>query len=83
MLISSPTVLGALCEHADAANIAPLGTIFSAGAPLSPAIRDNLRALSSARIVDIYGSSETGVIACNEGAGLKKFAPVSVQIRGY
>ena len=81
VLISSPTVLGALCEHADAANIAPLSTIFSAGAPLSPAIRDNLRALSSARIVDIYGSSETGVIACNEGAGLKKFAPVSVHIR--
>ena len=83
VLISSPTVLGALCEHADAANIAPLSTIFSAGAPLSPAIRDNLRALSGARIVDIYGSSETGVIACNEGAGLKKFAPVSVQIRTY
>ena len=81
VLISSPTVLGALCEHADAANIAPLGTIFSAGAPLSPAIRDRLAALSNARIVDIYGSSETGVIACNEGAGLKKFAPVSVQIR--
>ena len=81
VLISSPTVLGALCEHADAANIAPLSTIFSAGAPLSPAIRDNLRALSSARIVDIYGSSETGVIACNEGVGLKKFAPVSVHIR--
>ena len=81
VLISSPTVLGALCEHADAANIAPLSTIFSAGAPLSPAIRDRLCALSSARIVDIYGSSETGVIACNEGAGLKKFAPVSVQIR--
>ena len=81
VLISSPTVLGALCEHADAANIAPLSTIFSAGAPLSPAIRDRLRALSNARIVDIYGSSETGVIACNEGAGLKKFAPVSVQIR--
>ena len=35
VLISSPTVLGALCEHADAANIAPLSTIFSAGAPLS------------------------------------------------
>nr|WP_314374114.1 AMP-binding protein [uncultured Campylobacter sp.] len=83
VLISSPTVLGALCEHADAANIAPLSTIFSAGAPLSPAIRDRLAALSSARIVDIYGSSETGVIACNEGAGLKKFAPVSVQIRTY
>lgn len=81
VLISSPTVLGALCEHADAANIAPLSTIFSAGAPLSPAIRDRLRALSNARIVDIYGSSETGVIACNEGAGLKKFAPVSVHIR--
>ena len=81
VLISSPTVLGTLCEHADAANIAPLSTIFSAGAPLSPAIRDRLAALSSARIVDIYGSSETGVIACNEGAGLKKFAPVSVQIR--
>ena len=81
VLISSPTVLGALCEHADAANIAPLSTIFSAGAPLSPAIRDRLAALSSARIIDIYGSSETGVIACNEGAGLKKFAPVSVQIR--
>lgn len=81
VLISSPTVLGALCEHADAANIAPLSTIFSAGTPLSPAIRDRLAALSSARIVDIYGSSETGVIACNEGAGLKKFAPVSVQIR--
>lgn len=81
VLISSPTVLGALCEHADAANIAPLSTIFSAGAPLSSAIRDNLRALSNARIIDIYGSSETGVIARNEGAGLKKFAPVSVQIR--
>ena len=81
VLISSPTVLGALCEHADAANIAPLSTIFSAGAPLSSAIRDRLRALGGAHIVDIYGSSETGVIACNEGAGLKKFAPVSVQIR--
>lgn len=81
VLISSPTVLGALCEHADAANIAPLSTIFSAGAPLSSAIRDNLCALCNARIVDIYGSSETGVIACNEGAGLKKFTPVSVQIR--
>ena len=81
VLISSPTVLGTLCEHADAANIAPLSTIFSAGAPLSPAIRDRLAALSSARIIDIYGSSETGVIASNEGAGLKKFAPVSVQIR--
>lgn len=81
VLISSPTVLGALCEHADAANIAPLSTIFSAGAPLSSAIRDNLRSLSNARIVDIYGSSETGVIACNEGSGLKKFAPVNVHIR--
>ena len=81
VLISSPTVLGALCEHADAANIASLSTIFSAGAPLSSAIRDRLAALSNAHIVDIYGSSETGVIACNEGAGLKKFAPVSVQIR--
>ena len=40
-----------------------------------------MAALSSARIVDIYGSSETGVIACNEGAGLKKFVPVSVHIR--
>ena len=79
ILISSPTVLNALYQHKNAKNIKNLKMIISAGAKLPQSLRDELNKITNAVIVDIYGSSETGVVGRNLGQGLKKFEPVDLK----
>lgn len=80
ILISSPTVLNALYQHKNAKNIKNLKMIISAGAKLPQSLRDELNKITNAKIVDIYGSSETGVVGANLGNALKKFEPVNLEI---
>ena len=80
ILISSPTVLNALYQHKNADKIANLKMIISAGAKLPQNLRDELNKITNAVIVDIYGSSETGVVGANLGKGLKKFEPVCIEV---
>ena len=80
ILISSPTILNALYQHKNAKKIANLKMIISAGARLPQNLRDELNKITNASIVDIYGSSETGVVGANLGVGLKKFEPVNLEV---
>ena len=80
ILISSPTVLNALYQHKNAKKIENLKMIISAGAKLPQNLRDELNKITNAKIVDIYGSSETGVTGANLGLGLKKFEPVNLEV---
>ena len=80
ILISSPTILNALYQHKNAKKIENLKMIISAGARLPQNLRDELNKITNASIVDIYGSSETGVVGANLGAGLKKFEPVNLEV---
>lgn len=79
ILISSPTVLNALCQHKNANKIKKLKMIISAGAKLPQTLRSELNKITNAVIVDIYGSSETGVIGANIGKRLEKFLPVNLE----
>ena len=80
ILISSPTFLKLLNQHKQANKIKDLKLIISAGARLDDNLRKELEKISKARIIDIYGSSETGIIGRNLGNGLKKFSAVNVEI---
>ncbi len=79
VLVATPTVLNALCEHANLANACNIRRVFSAGSKLAPQIRQKLKtALPNLQIVEIFGSSETGVVAFDNGNGLFKFDEVDV-----
>ena len=80
ILISSPTILNALYQHKNASAVKNLKMIISAGAKLPQSLRDELNKITNATIVDIYGSSETGVTGANLGLGLKKFEPVNLEV---
>ncbi len=79
IFISSPTMLEAVVCYGRATKISNLKAIISAGARLEDSLRASLERLTSARIIDIYGSTEAGVIGKNEGAGLVKFEPVALK----
>ncbi|MDA3061318.1 AMP-binding protein [Campylobacter sp. VBCF_02 NA5] len=80
ILISSPTILNALYQHKNAKKIENLKMIISAGARLPQNLRSELNKITKAKIVDIYGSSETGVVGANLGVGLKKFEPANLEV---
>lgn len=67
VLVGVPAMYKALSETygAVAADLASLRVCFSAGAPLTPAVRDAFRARYGLNIHQQYGSTETGVIALN------------------
>ncbi|SUO95417.1 AMP-binding protein [Suttonella ornithocola] len=66
--ISSPTFLQHLVQHPDLpAWKGKVAGIFSAGGKLSDKLRTRLETILELEVSDIYGSSETGIIACRKG----------------
>lgn len=78
VLIASPTLLNNISQlECVSSNFENLKLIISAGSPLSETTRKNLK--TNAKILDIYGSTETGVIGYNLGEGLTKFSVVKLE----
>lgn len=77
VLITSPTLLHKITQIEEVSeNFKNLKLIISAGSPLEDKVRKQLK--THATILDIYGSTETGVIGYNVGDGLERFATVNL-----
>jgi len=80
-LISTTMVLKKLCESTNLSKMRNLKQIFTAGNRLDKSVRERLlAALPELKVVEIYGSSETGVMAYDVGGGLTKFSGVSARV---
>jgi len=77
VFIASPVLLGALVQSPAASSLKNLSGIVSAGSPLKKELRDKLGKICDARIVEIYGSTETGIVAKDCGDGLRLFGAVN------
>lgn len=82
VFIASPVLLGALVQSPAASALKGLSGIVSAGSPLKKELRDKLGRICDARIVEIYGSTETGIVARDEGCGLRLFGAVNAGLDG-
>ena len=82
VFIASPVLLGALVQSPAASSLKNLSGIVSAGSPLKKELRDKLGKICDARIVEIYGSTETGIVARDEGRGLRLFSAVNAGLDG-
>ena len=77
VFIASPVLLGALVQSPAASSLKNLSGIVSAGSPLKKELRDKLGKICDARIIEIYGSTETGIVAKDCGDGLRLFGAVN------
>lgn len=78
VLIASPALLNSISQlESTSTNFQNLKLIISAGSHLSETTRKRLK--TNAQILDIYGSTETGVIAYNLGEGLTKFSAIKLE----
>ena len=82
VFIASPVLLGALVQSPAASALKSLSGIVSAGSPLKKELRDELGKICDARIIEIYGSTETGIVARDEGCGLRLFGAVNAGLDG-
>ncbi len=82
VFIASPVLLGALVQSPAASSLKGLSGIVSAGSPLKKELRDKLGRICDARIIEIYGSTETGIVARDEGCGLRLFGAVNAGLDG-
>ena len=76
ILITSPTLLKYLVNQPDLRPLSNLKAIVSAGARLDSAIRAHFRSAISVDIFEVYGSTESGVVAFNAHFN-DKFIPFS------
>ncbi|CUU74513.1 AMP-binding protein [Campylobacter hyointestinalis] len=76
IFISSPVVLSAVSKY-DNICLNTASLIVSAGSKLSDDIRDKF----TSKIMEIYGSTETGVVASNFGSGFVIFDAVNADIK--
>jgi len=76
VFIASPVLLGALVQSPAASALKGLSGIVSAGSPLKKELRSELGQICDARIIEIYGSTETGIVAKDCGDGLRLFGAV-------
>ncbi len=74
--VTSPVLLQTLISSPRAVEISGLKNIICAGSALKSELRASIVKLSSARIIDIYGSTETGIVARNLGDELLLFSKV-------
>lgn len=65
ILLSSPILLDCLSKKDNISEFNTITTIFSAGSKLNESTRVILNKLIKSQIIEIYGSSESGVIASN------------------
>ena len=82
VFIASPVLLGALVQSPAASALKGLSGIVSAGSPLKKELRDKLGRICDARIIEIYGSTETGIVARDEGCRLRLFGAVNAGLDG-
>ncbi len=82
VFIASPVLLGALVQSSAASSLKNLSGIVSAGSPLKKELRSELGKICDAWIVEIYGSTETGIVARDEGRGLRLFGAVNAGLDG-
>lgn len=84
IFLASPAVLEIISQNPQVAKIGNFMTIFTAGSALSPSIREKLEKFTKSPIVDIYGSTETGVIARSVSPNeLLRFKPVSLNLSNH
>lgn len=77
-LISSPTLLKALVNSDKKHMLSQLKNIITAGAKLDDELKKDLMNLVG--YINVYGSTETGVVACDEGLGFRLFDGVSASL---
>ena len=82
VFIASPVLLRTLAQSPAAIALKGLSGIVSAGSPLKKELRGELGQICDARIVEIYGSTETGIVARDEGCGLRLFSAVNAGLDG-
>lgn len=75
ILLSSPTLLNTICQYKN--NLWNLKCIFSAGSKLPDNTKQNLKVK---KIIEIYGSTESGVIAKNEDDSFITFKNVDISL---
>lgn len=78
--ITSPTILNVISKHDDLSNLSELKLMITAGSKLKEKVRSELLDKFKVDIMEIYGSSESGVVARNFGDGFELFDDVSVSI---
>lgn len=76
VFIASPVLLRTLAQSPAAIALKGLSGIVSAGSPLKKELRGELGQICDARIIEIYGSTETGIVAKDCGDGLRLFGAV-------
>lgn len=77
VFIASPVLLRTITQSPAASALKGLSGIVSAGSPLKKELRGELGRICDARIIEIYGSTETGIVARDEGCGLRLFGAVN------
>ena len=77
VFIASPVLLRTITQSPAASALKGLSGIVSAGSPLKKELRGELGRICDARIIEIYGSTETGIVARDEGCGLRLFDAVN------
>ena len=77
VFIASPVLLRTLAQSPAASALKGLSGIVSAGSPLKKELRSELGRICDARIIEIYGSTETGIVAKDCGDGLRLFGAVN------
>ena len=82
VFIASPVLLRTITQSPAASALKGLSGIVSAGSPLKKELRGELGRICDARIIEIYGSTETGIVARDEGFGLRLFGAVNAGLDG-
>lgn len=77
VFIASPVLLRTLTQSPAVSALKGLSGIVSAGSPLKKELRGELGRICDARIIEIYGSTETGIVAKDCGDGLRLFGAVN------
>lgn len=78
ILISSPVLLDSLSKQKNIAEFDKIKSIFTAGSKLSKDIKTSIESRLNLDITEIYGSSETGVIAQSKGDDFTPFPSVQI-----
>ena len=80
IFLSSPVLLDCLSKKNNIDEFNNIATIFTAGSKLDKHTRENLNKLIKSQIIEIYGSSETGVFASNIDGNFVAFPSVKISI---
>ncbi|MSN96711.1 acyl-CoA synthetase [Campylobacter sp. FMV-PI01] len=80
VFITSPTVLNILSQKSELKNLKDLICSITAGSKLKDSVMLNLKTIFNMNVIEIYGSTETGVIARNLDNQFYAFKGVDLKI---